>query len=539
MPENTPKVILAPQARSALKSGFDQMAKLLAISLGPTQGIVFHTEALKPKPEPLSDAATIARRMTALPGREENAGAMLMRSLAWRVHQRVGDGSALTAVLAQAILDQATRFVVAGANPVRVQDGIERAAAQAIAHVRDMAKPVNGPEELAAAAYTATREPSLSFILGEMFSLLGKHAHIRIENYMAPYLEREYIDGGLWEAKLITPHLLNTGSKSIARNCNIALYHGNLENAEQVLPLIKILSQKSEKDLLLVAHKISGQALNTLSATYIQNKNRLNIVAVDLTRAGEKALGDLQDLAILTGAKLFNPEAGDRFESIQETDLGFALRAEAKDENLIVSGAKNALVPPSAEMDALQKYLDGLDFDDDERGEIEMRLGRLSGSMGILKIGAYTQNERDLLRQKAEQGLKALRAAQQGGLVPGGGTAFLHCIARIEQMSCADDDERLGYRALAHALRKPFEQILANAKIENPKRLAHEISSTAPGLIFDIYQGKTCPADEAGILDCAKTLIICLETAASGAQMALSTDVIVLKRNPRISYEPG
>jgi chaperonin GroEL len=539
MPENTPKVILAPQARSALKSGFDQMAKLLAVSLGPTQGIVFHTEALKPKPEPLNDAATIARRMTALPGREQDVGAMLMRSLAWRAYQRVGDGSALTAVLAQAILEEATRYVAAGANPVRVQDGIEKAAAEAIMHIRKMAEPVKSPEELAAAAYTATREPDLSYILGEMFSLLGKHAHIRIENYMAPYLEREYIDGGLWEAKLISPHLLNTSAKAIARNCNVALYHGNLENAEQVLPLIKILSQKAEKDLLLIAHKISGQALNTLAATYVQNKDKLNIVAVDLIRAGEKALGDLQDLAALTGARLFNPEAGDRLESIRESELGFALRAEAKDETLLVSVAKNIYAASSKEIDDLQKYLDGLAFDDEGRGEIEMRLGRLSGSMGILKVGAYTQNERDLLRQKSEQGLKALHAALRGGLVPGGGTAFLHCIAHIEQMNCADDDERLGYRALARALRKPFGQILANAKIENPGRLAHEISSTNPGLVFDIYRQKTCQASEAGILDCAETLVVCLETAASGAQMALSTDVIVLKRNPRISYNPG
>ncbi|MFL7870523.1 MAG: TCP-1/cpn60 chaperonin family protein, partial [Anaerolineales bacterium] len=163
MPENIPKVILAPQARGILRIGFDKMARVLAFTLGPTHGTVFNSTALKPSPEPITDAATIARRITALPNRGQDVGAMLLRSLVWRVYQRIGDGTATTAVLAQAILEQASRYVAAGASPVRVQAGIRKATQRAIAVLKDMAWPVTCQEQLASVAYCATRESELSF----------------------------------------------------------------------------------------------------------------------------------------------------------------------------------------------------------------------------------------------------------------------------------------------------------------------------------------------------------------------------------------
>jgi chaperonin GroEL len=373
-----------------------------------------------------------------------------------------------------------------------------------------------------------------------MFDLLGKHAYVTVEKYMAPYLEREYINGGQWQAKLISPHLISVpeSGKAICRDCNVVLFNGSLSKAEEALALIKILSTKEQKNLLLVAQKITGDALNILVASYVQNKQKLKFVLVDLVRAGEQALNDLQDLAVLTGARLFSPEAGERLSAIKPEDMGSAGRAEANAESLLVTGGKGDAAALADRINGLDQYLGSLAFDDKGKQEIQMRLGRLSGSSGILKIGAYTQNERDVLYQKAEKGIHAVQAAQRGGILPGGATAFLHCIPLVEQMQCADEDERLGYRAVAFALRRPFEQLLRNAGETNSGRLAHEITSSSPGLVFDLYRKKIRPAEEAGVLDAAQTMVISLETASSGAQMALSTDVLVLKRNPRISYEP-
>jgi chaperonin GroEL len=465
---------------------------------------------------------------------------MLLRSLAWRVYQRIGDGTATTAVLAQAILEQASRYVTAEASPVRVQAGIQKATQRAIAVLKEMAFPVTCQEQLSSVAYCATRESELSFLLGEMFDLLGDHAHLEIEKYIAPYLEREYIDGGQWQAKLVSPHLTSaTGAgKAIARECNVVLFNGNLSSAEEVLPLIKLLSEQEQKNLLLVAQKISDAALNILVATHVQNKHRLRFVLVDLVQAGEKALNDMQDLSLLTGARLFNPVAGDQLAVIKPADLGSARRVEADEEYLRVSGGKGDPALVCEQISVLKKYLSGLTYDDKQMPEIKMRLGRLSGSLGILKVGAYTQNERDVLYQKAQQGMYALQTALDSGVLPGGGTAYLHCIAPIEKMECSDEDECMGYRALVYALRRPFEQLLQNAGETNSGRLAHEIMMASPGLVYDIQKREICPARESGVLDAAQTLIVSLETASSGAQMALSTEVLVLKRKPRISYEP-
>lgn len=542
MSPSIPTVIPSPQTRSALKAGFDQMARLLATTLGPTQGVVFHSEALKPVPEPLTDAATIARRVTALPDRTQDVGAMLLRSLAWRVQQRVGDGCATTATLAQAILEQGHRFVSAGANPVRVQAGIQKATRRAVELLNEMSRPAREQNDLSAIALTATGEPDLSLALGEVLHRLGAQAYVAIEEYMAAYLDKEYIDGGLWKAKSISTHLISDplSGKSIATDCNVVLFNGNLTQAEDVLPLIRLLSKNERRNLLLTAQKIEEQAANALVATCVQNRERLGLqfVLVNLVRAGENALRDLQDLACLTGAKLFDPQAGESLQSIQPVDMGFARRAETVEERLTVSegGGDPALV--QSQIAVLQAYLDHLPFDDKGRDEVEMRIGRLAGRMGILKIGAGTHNEREVLRQKAEKGLRAARAAQQAGLLPGGGTAYLRCIEALEALECDDDEQRMGVLAVSRALRRPFEQLLHNAGVEHSARLAREITQSPPGLVFDVEEKELCPAVEIGLYDPARVLAIALETASSGAQMALSTEVIILKKNPKISYEP-
>lgn len=546
MPENIPKVILPPVARGLLQDGFDQIARLLALTLGPSQGIVFNSTALKPAPEPITDAATIARRITQMPNRGQDVGAMLLRSLVWRVHQRVGDGSATTAVLAQTMLAQANRFVAAGANPVKIQQGIHQATLRAISALKELASPVTCQEQLAAVAYTATGEPELSFILSELFDLLGEHAHVIIEDYMAPYLEREYINGGQWQAKLISPYLISspTGGKAIAPDANVVLFNGNITDSEDILHIIRLLSQQEQKstltskNLLLVANKISGEALNTLVATYVQNKKELQFVPVDLVRAGEKARNDLQDLAFLTGARLLDPEAGDRLKTLSISYVGKAQRAEASSENLVVMGGKGDPAELRDHINNLNKYLDRLAFDDSQVDEVKMRLGRLSGSSGILKIGAYTQNERQIMHQKAQQGLQTLHAAIKAGVLPGGGTAYLHCIPLIDRLTSTDEDVRMGYHAVTRALKRPFVQLLKNAGISDSGSLAYDIANAEPGLVFDLQEKKIHPALEAGVLDAALVLCTSLETAASGARMALSTDVILLKRNPRLSYEP-
>jgi chaperonin GroEL len=249
-----PAVLFADQVTGALKRGFDQMAELLAITLGPTQGNILN-ELTDRAPELLTDSATIARRVLGLPGQASNVGAMLVRSLAWRVNNRAGDGAATAAVLAQAILREATRYTQAGGNAMLVKQGIEQATQVALEALSAQAQPVKDEEELTRLAETLTGEAGLSLILGEMFDVLGETAHIVIEDYVAPYLERVYYDGGRWGTRLQSHYFItdHPGRRAVQTDCQVLIYAGHLNTLAEIQPLLELLVRHQKKQLLLVA----------------------------------------------------------------------------------------------------------------------------------------------------------------------------------------------------------------------------------------------------------------------------------------------
>lgn len=533
-----PAVIPPPNSILQLKRGFDLLADLLALTLGPTQGVVLASTDLRPRPEVLTDAATIARRITDLPDPEQNAGLMLLRNLVWRMHERVGDGGAQAAVLAQAILEHSLRGVRLGANPVLVAQGVRQAAQAALERLTQLSQPVQGEDDLVAVARAATGEEKLSWLLGEMFDLLGPRAYIQVEDYVAPYLEREYLEGGRWQAELISPYLITAPAlgRAVQPDCLVALYDGVLSTQEEVRPLLELAGAQTPRRLFLAAQRISGEALNLLAATHSQTE--LKIAAVSLKRAGEKASADLADLALLCGAQVISPVLGRRLEMVRQADLGQARRVEAGAEDLLVVGRHGASALLRQEIERLNQRLQALPFGDDGRAELEMRLGRLSGSAGVLKVGAITQTERDYLHQRAEHGIKVLRATLEEGVLPGGGCAYLHCIAAAGAQAAAGSDQALGVRALSRALQAPFEHILRNSGVAAPALFAQDILDRPPGDFYDVISAQILPARQAGVLDSTRVLRAALETAVSGALMALSIDTLVIKRKPKVSYEP-
>ena len=548
-----PKVILPPDSAVYLKQGFDQMADLLAITLGPSQGHVVNESKTKERPELLNDAATIARRVIALPDRRQDVGAMMLRHLTWRVHTQLGDGSATMAVLAKAVLHEATRMVTAGAEPVSVQEGIRKAADMAATALSKMAQPVSGQEDLAAVAQAATGNADLAWVLGEMFDLLGPHAYITVENYVASYLERIYYEGGRWQGQIISPYLITapTSGQAIQKDCSIALYAGHLQDADALNPLLDVAARQEPPHLLLVAHQISGEAVTRLVAAHQQPKSKLRITAVALNIGGEKGHRELDDLALLSGAALLGEGVGRPLESVKVEDLGRAGRIEAGKEALFVvigGGDERAI---REQISAWQRRLDSLPADDDDRDELQMRLTRLSGSAGLLKVGAPTKAERDVLRQKAEQGIKVLAATMAEGVLPGGGIAYARAAAQIDPDQAAHPDERLGMIAVKNALSAPFLQIIKNAHgtgssatggagVTAPAVILNHVLEAGEGCVYNVVHNNIRAARTAGVMDAARIARQVLETAVSGAMMALSVDVTVLKKRPvtNVSYEP-
>jgi len=537
-----PSVVLPPVSAAYLKQGFDTMADLLAITLGPTQGVILNDSKNRNEPQLLHDAATAARRIIALPDRRQDVGAMLLRHLVWQVHEQVGDGSATTAVLAQALLHEGTKMVAAGANTALVLNGMRQGVATAVAALQAMAQPVTSQEELAAVAQAVTGEADLSWVIGEMVGLLGLRGHITVENYVAPYLERVYLEGGHWPGQLASPYLVTAQAtqRAIQQDCWVVLYDGQLKEAEQMEPLLHLVAGQEIPNLLFVAHAMSTEVVNLLVGAHQHPKNKLKVVATSLKLGGVSGQVELDDLARLTGATLLGEMVGRSLQTVTMADLGRAKRVESDKNGLYVvqgGGDKRAI---RDEIEALQAQLAAMEADDDARDGLQKRLARFSGSAGVLKIGAHTKAERQVLFRKAEQGLKVGMAALEEGVLPGGGIAFVRAAQAIEVESAAHDDERMGLIATKKALEAPFYRIFQNAKKPAAAVALHDCLAAGDGYVYDVLRETIQPAREAGVMDAAKVLRRVLETAASGAEMALSVDVTVLKKRPvtNVGYEP-
>ena len=535
-----PGVLHDPEVAAGLKRGFDQLADLLALTLGPSQGIVLAQQQMGDAPEILTDAATIARRVTEFPHRTEDVGAMLLRNLVWRMHLRAGDGCATAAILAQAILNQAHHYKAAGANPMLLRSGLDRAARAALNALSEMARPVEDEDDLVAIAETITGEPDLSLLLGEVFDLLGSDAHVDIEEYVAPYLEREYKEGGRWKGHLTSPYLITDPPtrRAILSNCSVALYGGDVVSFEDLQPLLEQVARSENRRLTLLAYDIKGVALSTLVANHQQN--RVEVVAAALRRPESKRRTDFQDLAVLTGATFLSPDLGSSLRNVQAADLGTARRVEADaKEVIVVADAKHSLAIRE-QMATLRGRLEAMPKGDEEgTEELRYRLARLSGKVATLKIGASTKTERDAMLQKARRGLRALPIALREGKAPGGGVAYLNCIPAVLQVRKEVDGEAVwGVDILARALEEPFRRIAHNAGVSSPVAVLDEAQRRGKEFGLDAVRGQIVDMEKNGILDAAGVLREALQTAVSGAVMALTTEAIVHKRKPETSLEP-
>jgi chaperonin GroEL len=535
-----PGVLLSTVARERLMRGFDTLARLLAITLGPTQRTILSTSYQSRTPEALSDAASIARRFVALPNQAENMGAMLLRNLVWRQHQRCGDGCATAAVLAWAMLSAAHRYAEAGVDLVALRRGIDRAVSAATEALRCEAHLPDGEDDLERVAMAICGDVQISPLITELFTLLGPDAAITIESYTAPYLEREYLEGGRWKARLASPYLagqpagelLLGPTRAVLHDCWVALFAGSVQSLDDVRPLLEQVAKSDRRRVLLAAHDFGDPALTTLVVNH--QRGIAQIVAVELREAGMRRRQDFEDLAALTGARLLAADCGDRLRDVTVESLGRVHRVEATDHELSMSGTRNNVLL-RAQVAALRARL-AVATDEMERSELRVRLGRMANGTAILKIGAASDPERHLLRRRAEQCIQAMPLAMREGVVPGAGVAFLRAADAIVG-SAVRGAEACGCDVVRQALEAPFRQIVLNVGKRDPSAVLAEVRCRGAGWVYDGMADAVVPAVEAGVLDPVAVLCEALQVAASGAVMALTTEALVLKRAPETSFD--
>lgn len=541
---NRPQVVGQPTTQRDIMAGINLIADLLAPTLGPNGGTVASGPTAGNRVELLDDASTIVRRIISLGHPRKDIGAMVMRSLIWRVGQRAGDGGATAAVIARALYREGVRLSNAGFNSMRMTRGIEQGVKVVHEALRAQARPIAGETDLASVARTITKDDALSSVLGEMSYLLGPDAHVVIEKYVAPYLQRRYIAGAHYGAEIRSMYFYTQPDqkRALLTAPAIAVVEQRLTETEQVLPLMEAAVQQGCKALVIIASDVSGAALGALVANQQApaEKKKLSTLAVKLKAVGDELRWAMADLALLTGATVLGDKVERSAARVRATDLGNAQRVEFANNSVVVVAPENKRNEVQLEVNKLRQHVIDLPLDAEDRPKHIKRLGALTGGVGELKIGAHAKNERSVREAQAERAFKVLSAAQRGGVVAGGGAALYHCIPALQAAASQESDEHVaqGMRLLAIALAAPLEQIIINSGEPAPKVFMQKICEAGPTATYDAVQHQVVDAFATGVLDVADVVAQMLHIAASGAMMALSTDAIVYHRKPKESLQP-
>lgn len=533
------QIVFALRALAELAAGFDEIAALLAVTLGPGQGVVYNAVSAG-SIERLSDAGTIARRVVALPGRRRNGGAMMARHLAWRMHEAYGDGAATAAVLARALVREGLKRIAAGVEPTALRDGFELALPVALDALAAEAMPLADAATLVGLATSVTGEAALGAVLGEIVDLLGGDAALTIEEFPVPYLEREYVAGAAWRAHPASRAMIPAGKGAIVLDQPLVLLADqSLATAEDVRATLEIAIQATpRRPLLIVPAQISKQALATVSANLEQGT--LIAVAALLSSSGPALTDDLGDLAVLTGGTVLGEALGRPPARARSEDLGTARRVTLSRETLTIVGGAGEQAAVAERAAPLRRRMNGLPSDSEEWRRLQGRVGRLSGGCVILKLGAHSGTELAERRARAEKAFRLLTGAQAGGVVPGGGAAYLACVPALRAIGegCDNPEARHGLAVLLAALEAPFLQIARNQKTVHPPLALAAAGASGRGYGLDVRTGDIVDMREAGIVDSLRVTQGALELAVSSAKSLLMTGVVVMppasKRGQRV-----
>ncbi len=537
-PSARPGILSGPPARAALRRGVDSLAETVRSTLGPTPRTVAVQDVLSGRPiEVLDDAATILRRIIEIPDHYANMGAMMLRHATWKTFEAVGDGGATTAVLFQAIMRHIAPYVAAGGDPVALRRHLERGLAVATAALRDQARPLDGPDEIARAAETLCHDPKLAVMLGEIFDIIGTDGYLQIEDGYAPCLERKYVEGVHWGEGYLSPYF-NTNELTQEARLELPLVlisDLRLTQAEEILPLLDRLVEARCPGLLLIADEVSGGALQLLLTNHRQGV--LRSVAVTAPSHEPHRARILEDLAILTGGRVVTKESGQRAAHVALSDLGRVRQAWANDSNFGFYGGDADPAVLRRRIAEVKAELAAATTEDDQE-QARRRLGKLVGGVAILYVGALTTGQQQTRKDLARRTATALRLALRDGVAPGGGVAYLACQEALRaQGAPLSTDERVVARALSAALQEPLAVIAANAGYTHQTVVAR-VKASPPWWGFDALTGQLVDMWAAGIVDPVPVLRTALESAVSGAAMALSSDVLVHMQAPLTKAKP-
>ncbi|AKX93299.1 chaperonin GroEL [Neomoorella thermoacetica] len=509
------------EARRALEKGVSTVAQAVKVTLGP-KGRNVVLERKFGSPVITKDGVTVAKEIE-LKDPYENMGAQLCREVASKTNDVAGDGTTTATVLAQAIMLEGLKNVAAGANPIFVKKGIDRAVETVVDEIKKISIPVESKESIAHVASIAANEREIGELIADAMEKVGKDGVITVEESKGTATTVEVVEGMEFDRGYVSPYFV-TNTEAMEAEFEepyILIHEKKISAINDLLPLLEKVV-RTGKPLVIIAEDIEGEAL----ATLVVNKLRgtLNCAAVKAPGFGDRRKAMMEDIAILTGGTFLSEDLGVKLENVDLNMLGRAKKVKiAKEKTTIVEGygKKEAVDGRIAQ---IKKQIEETDSDYD-REKLQERLAKLAGGVAVIRVGAATETELKEKKHRVEDALAATRAAVEEGIVPGGGATLVHAIPAVEKIQ-AEGDEAVGVRIVRRALEEPLRQIAANAGLEGSV-IVERVRSEQPGIGFDAVKEEYVDMIKAGIVDPAKVTRSALQNAASIASMLLTTEAII------------
>jgi chaperonin GroEL len=511
-------------ARRSLETGVNKLADTVALTLGPKG----HNVVLDKKwgaPTITNDGVTIAKEVE-LEDPWENMGAQLAKEVATKTNDVAGDGTTTATVLARAMVHLGMRNVAAGANPMALKRGIEKAVAAAVEQIKNQAKDVESREEIAQVASISAGDTGIGDVLADALDQVGKDGVVTVEESNTFGMELEFVEGMQFDKGYISPYFVTDQERmeAVLDEPYILIANKKIGSVQELLPLLEKVLQ-SGKPVLIVAEDVEGEALATLVVNKI--RGTFNAVAVKAPGFGDRRKAMLQDISILTGGQVVSEEVGLKLENVGLDVLGRARRiVVTKDDTTIVEGAGND-DEVKGRINQIKAEIDKTDSDWD-REKLQERLAKLAGGVAIVRVGAATEVELKEKKHRIEDALSATRAAIEEGVVPGGGVALIRSEEGLSKLDLTGD-EATGSRIVLNALSEPARLIAANAGFEGAvvvERLRGETDHNG----FDAAKGEWVDMVKAGIIDPAKVTRSALQNAASIAALVLTTESAIVEK---------
>ena len=520
-------IMYSEDARKELLAGVNALADTVKVTLGPKGRNVIIEKAFG-SPTVTKDGVTVAKEIE-LEDKFQDLGAQMVKEVASRTSDVAGDGTTTATVLAQAIYREGIKNVTAGANPMDVKRGIDSAVITVVDQLHKISKPTKEQKEISqVGTISANNDASISEIIAEAMSKVGKEGVITVEEAKSMDTSLEVVDGMQFDRGYLSPYFVTDAERMVVEleDPYILVFDKKISAMKDLIPVLEQVA-RSNRPLLIIAEDIEGEALATLVVNKI--RGTLNAAAVKAPGFGDRRKSMLEDVAVLTGGRVISEDVGIKLEAVTLEDLGQAKRINIdKDNSTIIDGggSKGAIEGRVAQL-RVQIEETSSDYD---REKLQERLAKLVGGVAVIKVGAATETEMKEKKARVEDALHATRAAVEEGIVPGGGVAYLRCLGALDKVTLDIEDQQIGSNIVRKALEEPLRQIIANAGLEPSIIVDVVLKSKKASYGFDAAREEYGDLMELGIIDPTKVARSALQNAASIAGLLLTTEASIVEK---------